>query len=228
MSRQQPLSAEEVCAYLLENKGFFEKNPATLAALSIPHDIHGTHSLIEHQVSTLRGQNETLRRHVAELLENARNNDQLFEKTRKLSLCLSQSPCFNEQVHALKKVLLEDFKAEGYGLILFDQPRLSSSDALLMADSTVARKQVPGLMNIEQVFCGHLREAEYQFLFPDNYKAIRSAIIIPIKEKNLTACIALGSEDEDRFHPKLGTLFAEYIGDMVGASLSKALIHALS
>ncbi|MBV1869701.1 MAG: DUF484 family protein [Gammaproteobacteria bacterium] len=228
MSRQQTLSAEEVCAYLLENRGFFEKNPATLAALSIPHDIHGTHSLIEQQVSTLRGQNETLRRHVTELLENARHNDQLFEKTRKLSLCLSQSPSFNEQVHTLKKVLVEDFKAEGYGLILFDHPHLSPSSALQVMDSNLAREQAPGLMSIEQVFCGHLREAEYQFLFPDDYKAIRSAIIIPIKETDLTACIALGSQDENRFHPKLGTLFAEYIGEIVGASLSKALTHTLS
>ena len=226
MSNKETLTPEIVSAYLLENKDFFIKNPETLTAINIPHEAPGgTSSLIERQVSILREHNEKLRQHVSELLENARHNDQLFEKTRKLSLLLNESSDLTKQVDILKKVLIEDFNTEIYGLILFDRPKSTQSDSLQIASSETAQKQAPGLMSIKQVFCGHLREAEYQFLFPDDYKKIRSAIVIPIKQKNLTAFIALGSEDENRFHPKLGTLFAEYIGDMVGASLSKSLPH---
>lgn len=220
---EKALSPEEVTAYLLKHKGFFEKHPAALAALDVPHKIPGTSSLIERQVAQLRENNEQLRRRIAELLENARNNDQLFEKTRKLSLLLNESVDFTEQVNKLKQVLAEDFNAESYSLVLFDQPETLESDHLQTVDSQTAHKQVPGLMSIEQVFCGHLRENEYQFLFPKDHENIRSAIIIPINKKNLKGFIALGSNNENRFHPKLGTLFAEYIGNIVGGSLANAL-----
>ena len=220
---EKALSPKEVTAYLLEHRDFFEKHPAALAALDVPHKIHGTSSLIERQVAQLREHNEQLRRRVAELLENARNNDQLFEKTRKLSLLLNESVNFSEQVNKLKQVLVEDFNAESYGLVLFDQPESLKADYLRTIDSETVHELAPGLMNIEQVFCGHLRENEYQFLFPEDHKNIRSAIIIPIKQKNLHGFIALGSENENRFHPKLGTLFADYIGNIVGGSLANAL-----
>jgi len=220
---EKALSAKEVTAYLLEHRDFFEKHPATLAALDVPHKIPGASSLIERQVAQLREHNEQLRHRIAELLENARDNDQLFEKTRKLSLRLNESVGFSEQVNKLKQVLAEDFNAESYSLVLFDQSENLEGDCLRTIDSETAHELAPGLMNIEQVLCGHLRENEYQFLFPKDHEKIRSAILIPIKQKNLHGFIALGSEDENRFHPKLGTLFADYIGNIVGGSLANAL-----
>ncbi|MBL4607167.1 MAG: DUF484 family protein [Pseudomonadales bacterium] len=223
MSNKKTLSSEEVTAYLLENRDFFEQHPDSLSALNVPHNAQGASSLIERQVTQLREHNEHLRHRIAELLENARNNDQLFEKTRKLSLLLNKGFDFTEQVNKLRQSLAEDFNAECYSLILFDKPAVQEGDFLQTIASETAQKQAPGLMGIKHVFCGHLREQEYQFLFPNEYKNIHSAIVIPIKEKNLHGFIALGSVDKNRFHPKLGTLFAEYIGNMVGGSLANAL-----
>lgn len=227
MSNKYALSAEDVSNYLIDNKDFFDRFPETLTALNLRHDLPGTSSLIERQVTQLREQNEKLRCHLRNLLENARNNDELFEKTRKLSLILNQNQSLEDLTRSLKNCLEEDFKAEYYSLILFDQDEDSDSDSLRFVNSSTASEQAPALINVENVLCGHLKQNEYEFLFPTGYEKIHSAIIIPIQLDGLKALIALGSEDGNRFHSQLGTLFADYIGEVVGGPLAKALTEEL-
>lgn len=217
------LCAEDVRAYLMAHPDFFELHPNVLESLTIPHHVSGTHSLVERQVAQLRKKNEQLRHRVSQLLATARTNNQLLEKTQKLSLLLNETLDFSAQISTLKTVFEKDFNAECYSLLLFDQANSLQHDYILTPSLGDVQKKVPGLMNIQHVFCGQLRESEYQFLFPHYEKTLGSVIIIPIDKDNLQGLIALGSRDKKRFHHQLGTLFAEYIGNMVGNSLANTL-----
>lgn len=217
------LCAEDVRTYLMAHPDFFEQHPDLLESLLIPHHVSGAHSLVERQVAQLQKKNAQLSQQVSQLLATARTNHQLLEKTQRLSLLLSETLDFSAQISILKTVFEKDFNAECHSLLLFDQEDSLQHDYILTSSLSDAQKKVPGLMNIQHVFCGQIRESEYQFLFPHYKKTLGSVIIIPIYKDNLQGLIALGSRDKKRFHHQLGTLFAEYIGNMVGSSLANTL-----
>ena len=77
------LNDEDVATYLRQNTDFFINKPSLLADLTLPHERGGAISLVERQVSILRERNMDMRHRLTHLIDNARINDVLFEKTKK-------------------------------------------------------------------------------------------------------------------------------------------------
>jgi hypothetical protein len=77
-----------------------------------------------------------------------------------------------------------------------------------------------GLFQKRQPVCGRLRPKQQIFLFGEENTTIKSAVLIPLFEARNIGVLALGSEQEDRFHPGMGTLFISQLGDLVSRALS--------
>jgi len=113
------LTDQEVADYLRDHPDFLIERPALLAEIELPHaGDTGATSLVERQVAILRERNIAMRHRVDQLLHTARRNDQLFEKTRKLSLALLSATSTGELIDAL--------------FVSFDQER-SSMDTLFLS-----------------------------------------------------------------------------------------------
>ena len=84
----QKFNAEDVAEYLRQNPDFFISQGELLADLSLPHESGKAISLLERQVKILRDRSIEARQKLNNLLENARENDQLFDTTRNLVLAL--------------------------------------------------------------------------------------------------------------------------------------------
>lgn len=216
-----PLNAEEVAAYLVEHPDLLETHPS-LQDLPQRQKNKKT-SLTDQRINRLEKKNNTLRTQVDRLLQTAHANNALLEKTQKLSLLLSEALDFNAQVATLKALLEQDFNADYYSLVLFDLSPSLQHDFVLTPSLKDAKKKVAGLMNLQQIFCGQLRDTEYTFLFPTQQQAPGSVIIIPIGKDQLRGLLALGSHDKKRFHHKLDTFFAQYIGKIVSCCLANTL-----
>ena len=68
--------------------------------------------------------------------------------------------------------------------------------------------------------CGTYRAAEYAQLFNDHsLRSPGSAALVPMRHKDLNATLAIGSADPHRFSRELGTIFLEFIGDVLSRSL---------
>ncbi len=80
--------------YLQNYPDFFERNSPLLAKLRLPHlrDVGATVSLVERQVEVLRERNQTLERKLKELVEVARANDALADRTRTVAVVAPSSP----------------------------------------------------------------------------------------------------------------------------------------
>ena len=74
-----PLEPEQVAAFLQQNPHFFEAYPDLLSELSLPHESGGAVSLVERQIAVLRERNMDMRHRLSKLLDNARDNDKLFD-----------------------------------------------------------------------------------------------------------------------------------------------------
>src|SRR3990167_3210800 len=81
----------QIIEHLLAHPDFFTRHPDALEALQLPHETGSAISLVERQVSVLRERNLEMRQRLNNLLTTARENDKLFEKTKRLVLTLIEA-----------------------------------------------------------------------------------------------------------------------------------------
>ena len=99
------LRAEDVAEYLKSHPEFFIEQDELLADLSLPHESGKAISLLERQVTILRDRGMDARHKLNNLLENARNNDQLFDTTRNLVLALLRAKDVTEMANVAQDQL---------------------------------------------------------------------------------------------------------------------------
>jgi len=116
------LSDEQVREYLKLNGDFLQRNPDMLDHLHISHASGSAVSLVEKQVSVLRERNIDMRHRLNALTTNARDNDKLYEQTRKLVLALLDASNLDSVYSAFMDAMEKDFKVDYASLILFGEP----------------------------------------------------------------------------------------------------------
>jgi uncharacterized protein YigA (DUF484 family) len=95
-------------------------------------------SLVERQMKLLRDRNIEMRHRLSQLMDVARDNDRLFDKTRRLILDLMDAASLEEVVMAVEDSLRQDFQVPFVSLILFgDNP------CRWAAGSAAARRKPP-------------------------------------------------------------------------------------
>ena len=115
------LGAEAVVAYLRDNPTFFAEHDELLSELHIPHQRGDSVSLVERQLKLLRDRNIEMRHRLSQLMDVARDNDRLFDKTRRLILDLLDADSLESVVMAVEDSLRQEFKVPFVSLILFGE-----------------------------------------------------------------------------------------------------------
>lgn len=217
------ISEEDVATYLKNNSGFFLKRDDLLLELELAHPSGQAVSLLERQVSLLRERNMDIRSRLSGLLDNARNNDQLFEKTKQLVLALIEAQGLDAIVNRFNRSLLTDFEVDFSAMTLFGNPAQHRSIMSRMVPIDTAYQQIPGLLKSNNAICGVLRPEELQFLFADQAKYIGSAAVVPLSFGNPLGVVAIGSKDPNHFRSSMGTLFLGYIAEVLNRILPRHL-----
>lgn len=209
------LTAQQVAQYLEENLDFFKQHPQTLSKLDIPHQNGGAISLVERQVALLREQNIDLRHRHADVIETAKANEQLFEKTKTLSLALINTHSLVETVGLLEQILNTEFNADCFSLTFFNTHLTFSHPLVNLTEKSIAQEFIPNFIGTQRPICGALRADASAFFFKKQAALIGSAAVIPLRHKDLEGYLSIGSFNEDHFHAKIGTLFISYMGELL-------------
>ena len=211
--------AETVAAYLTAHPDFFEQRDELLLSLRIPHQRGDTISLVERQLELLRGRNIEMRHRLSQLMDVARDNDRLFEKTRRLNLALMDATSLDELVIAVEDSLRQDFQVPFVSLVLFgDNPmpvgRWVSSDD--------AQRALGGLLTEGKTVSGSLREHELDFLFGEEQrKQIGSTAVVALNHLGLHGVLAIASRDPQHYKSSVGSLFLGYVAEVLGRVLPR-------
>jgi uncharacterized protein YigA (DUF484 family) len=217
-------SEEEVTRYLRNHPGFFLANEDLLVDLKLSHKTGKAVSLLERQVALLRERNMDMRNRLSKLLDNAQRNEQLFEQSKALILSLLEAKRADELSNTLCRHLVSDFEPVDYAsLILFADPNKLGGSQLRVENPEQAREHIGGLLGSHKAVCGVLRPQELGFLFGKHADHIGSAAIMPIKPGNIDGVIAIASKDPEHFKSSMGTLFLDYIVEVVNRSLPKLM-----
>ena len=217
------ISADQVAAYLKLHPDFFLKRDDLLTELQVAHPAGGAVSLLERQVSVLRERSVDLRHRLNSLLDNARNNDRLFEQTKQLVLKLLEAQSLDQIVDTFKHSLEQEFQIDFASLVLIGNPAQHRGLRARMATLGDARAQIEGLLKSSKAVCGVLRPEEVKFLFPEHSRQIGSAAVIPLSFGQPLGVLAIASTDPHYFRSSMGTLFLGYIAEVINRLLPKYL-----
>ena len=210
---ESALNDELVRAYLMENDDFLQRNPDMLDCLHVPHASGSAVSLVEKQVAVLRDKNVEMRHKLKALTDNARANDQLFEKTRRLVLTLLEAESLPVLYQAFGKSMAEDFGVEYASMVLFGAYDDADENCRLETAEN-AKAEIGALLKSGKPVCGALRDEELSYLFP-NSGNVGSAAMIPLDGEATLGLIAVGSSDANVYDNTVGTLFLSQIADVV-------------
>lgn len=228
MFKKKPLSEEQIAEYLREHPDFFEAQAQLLGEINIGHDSGGAVSLVERQVSVLRERNQEMRERLSELIANARDNDRLFEKTKALILSLVAEQDIESLQQRFEQQLLKDFDVDFARLIVFGTPTRLGSEVKTVSLER-AMEHIGGLVKSGKSVCGHLREDELQFLFDQNAEQVGSAAVVPLsasKHGQAIGVIAIASKDPEHFRSSMGTLFLDYVAEVLNRLVPQHLDNA--
>lgn len=203
--------AEAVTAYLRAHPEFFVDHDELIPELRIPHLPGGAVSLVERQVKLLRERNIEMRHRLSHLMDVARDNDRLFDKTRRLVLELLDANSLEEVIGAVDESLRHEFQVPFVSLVLFSETPLPVGRSVSSAE---AQQAISGLLGSGKTVCGVLRPHELAFLFGEEEgRSIGSAAVVALNQQQ--GILAIGSEDPQHYKSSLGTLFLGYIAEVL-------------
>ncbi len=217
------ITEEEVIHYLIEHPTIFESHTDLLAGLELQHESTGnTISLIERQVQILRQQNQKLERKLVDLVDVARSNDELSVKIHRLAVRLIEASSLAGAVEIIEESLRTDFGADESVLVLFDV-ELSQNGLEETGFLRAAERESVDLKTFETFFandvprCGHLRDAQRNFLFGEDSVEVGSAALVPIGRNAARGILAIGARDSHHFNPAMGTEYLQRVGEILDA-----------
>lgn len=217
------LNPENIADYLEQHPDFFQNRDQLLQKMDIRQENSKSISLVERQVRVLREKNLRSRLQFNELIEIAEENNATFEKCRSLLLSLLAT---NDRItffNAIENCLTIDFDCSAYSLILIDSKPEEINLCTIAVTEDSAQEHIGALMRSKKPTLGSLRPEEQDYLFRHASNKVRSAAVVTIRTDKLIALLAIGSNKLDYFKPSHGTIFIDFLADILALLLPKHL-----
>ena len=217
MAAGYDIDDQQVIEYLRANPEFFQTHSNELSDLKVVHASGRAVSLIEHQVEVLRERIFRMRARMNQLLQTARNNDELFAKVRSLTFALLDVSTWHDLNEVLATNMLVEFEAD-FVCCHVQGGRISFDHIRAYGDTAPFAPFVSGSLPA----CATLRASELQALFPiQDHECDGSAVLLPLTLQRGGGCLAVGSRDTHRFTHDLDTFFVGHIGDLLGRIIDR-------
>ena len=220
------IKAEKVVAYLQDHVNFFYDHPELVRELKIPTDSGAAVSLVEFQLRKLREQIQLLERENDHMIETARINSVLFEKTRALVLSLLNAGDLDDLSVVLDEKLANGFDIPIVRLLLSDQFNVPDSIALISPIKAQEFKEGGNLAHAisdKEPWVGRLNADRRKQLFGKESQAVESCATMALIRGHTYGLLALGHPDATHFQSSQDTLFLEHIGEALAMILPRLL-----
>jgi len=179
-------------------------------------------------------ENQQLRAHLQDLLEQGHNNQQIMRRHHLLNLKLIGANSLIELLETIFQRLRDSSSLDLVTLLIFDSEyeirrvmlNLNIDPAefpnlLLMQNSSKLGSRLLGLQKPE---LGMFSTEKHSLMFPQNLPAPASVAIVPLyRQKNLTGYLNFGSADANRFASHIATDFIEEQASIIAISLENVI-----
>ncbi len=219
--RPPRVSEQDVISFLEQNPDFFNDYPQILADVRLHHDSGKAVSLIERQVAVLRDQKKKLKRQLQELVDIARENDELDKRVHQLTLRLMECKQARGVLSTVRDYLVRDFAADAVTVRLRPISGIPASGPLEEFVTATDRdfESFEKFILDGVPLCGRFKQEQSTYLFAERSESIGSAALVPLRDASVFGLLAIGAQDAQRFHAGQGTVFLTQLGEIVSRAL---------
>ena len=200
------VTAEEVAGYLRKHPEFFNEYQELLMELQVPHNSGEAISLVEKQLAVLRERNELTRKRMHELIEIARQNEELARRMHQLALTLMDATNTKEIFAILYDNLKRNFRADRVAVRLFADPAFIDTfpGEEFAGRELIEENLFKSIIEKRIPISGKLKRQQQVFLFGDDGDEIESAVIVPLHGEEWGGILVIGSTDPEKFQESMG------------------------
>lgn len=220
MYEKDKLGAHEIAAWLRRHPNFLQQFPDLATSLVVPREQGPAASLASYQLDILREKNRELSRRLHELFGNAQENERLAVRTHQLTLALMRQRSAADTARAMVASLEEDFAGDRVRLVLFAPVAdLDAADWLqCIADADPRLAPFRDCLKDGEPICGRLQPEKNALLYGEAVAEVQSSALLPLPGLGL---LAVGSREQNRFYPGMGTLFLRMMGEAFAAAMGR-------
>ena len=230
MTKKQPsdeLSWDEAVArYLEEHPEFFEQHTELLTKLRLRHPGHGQAiSLLERQVLVLNERDRAAQKQLRELIDIARENDLIGERLHHFAIAMVDCGSLDDVFGTAQDLLRQEFRLDAVAILLhseFAGAHAGRTEFVRADDPTLVAlsRRCEG----RRVVCvPALDDAIMTQLFAGRAGEIQSLALVALKDASTHGVLVLGSRDARRFHPEMGGVFVQRLGDLLMRACARHL-----
>ena len=117
--------------------------------------------------------------------------------------------------------LEQDFSTEFYSLTIITDNSISSKSKANVVTEQQAKEVIGAILLANKAVSGVIRDEELSMLFGN--ANIGSVVALPLKHQGIQAVIALGNSDPQFYTRDIGTVFIDYIGELLTELLPRHL-----
>ena len=201
------LDAKEVELFLLSNLDFFESRESLVGELKFKHSSSAASSLLERQVLKLRDEHKNLIDLLTSYIDNASINEDLFNKSKNLTLKILESGSKKEIVKTVEKSFVNDFNVDKCLLKFYKNKDIDKIE-----------KETGLSLHKGAIHCGSFSSEKADILFGDT--KIESMVVAVIVLEKEIGLLKLGSLDRTKYLGDEDTTFIQYIRDVLEKKLA--------
>ena len=196
------LDAKDVELFLLDNLDFFESRESLLSEMKFKDSASSASSLLERQIYKLRDEQKDLMGLLTSFIETAQLNEDLFNKSKELTLSILDASDKDEVISAVQNDFTKSFNINNCQLNFYSNSEIDNIE-----------KETGMSFYKGVIHCGSFSSEKMEFLFEDG--KVESAAIAVLVNKTEIGLLKLGSYERTRYLGDEDTTFIEYIRDIL-------------
>lgn len=213
-----------VMDYLTRHPESLERHPEILADLTFPHESGSAISLVERQIKVLREQNLQLKGQLSELINIARENEELSQRFHRLSLELMAAEHLHDIIAMTHDQIETFFYTDFVGFCFNDElaGQLKGQEKNILDPASKHAARIKKWMTDRKPVFGPFDPGLRKQLFGEQPQLL-SCALIPLYHTSNMGFLILGSKSRDRFVDGMGTVFLNQLGELVSIKLKNYL-----
>ena len=197
------LDPKDVEIFLLENIDFFKDREALISELKFNHSSAGSaSSLLERQIHRLRDEQKELMDLLSNYMETASLNEDLFNKSKDLTLSILGSTSKEDITTTVKKAFLEKFNVDVCEISFYENHEIENLE-----------NKTELSMHKGAIHCGPYAKEKISFIFKN--QEVQSMVLAVFVSEKRIGILALGSFDRSKYLGDEDTTFIQYIRDII-------------
>lgn len=218
----QPLPIDEssVIDFLKDNPGLLERHPDVIGQLTFTHETGAAISLVERQLKALRDQNQGYRSKLSELVQIARENEELSQRFHRLSLELMAGDHLDDVIAMTQNQIKTFFSTDYVGFCFHDElaSQLKGQEKSILDPASKHAPKVYEWMQQRKPVFGPFDPGLRKLLLTEQDQ-LNSFALIPLYHTRDIGMLILGSNDKDRFAAGLGSVFLKQLGELISSKI---------